>query len=73
MIDLSEFLNRPLFIWVKCFVVDELLIVGISRFTAPEWITNIEILFVKTFSPKQKLNQIISATIEKMKFLSIKR
>ena len=54
MIDVAGFVNRPMFISFQCFVVVQLLIVGISRFVAPEGKSNIEILLVRIFNLKQK-------------------
>ena len=69
--------ESSLFIWVKRFVVVQLLTIGISRFTsasvAPKGNTKFESLFVKIFGLKQKLSKILPATKEKIKFYLFKK
>ena len=65
--------NRFLLIWFQCIVVVHLLFIGISWLTASDpsalkGNSKCEILLVKISSPKQKLNQILLVTIEKIKF-----
>ena len=50
---------------------------GIPRFRAPGYCpkgkSKFEILLVKIFSPEQKTNQMLSATIEKIKYFVFKK
>ena len=58
MIDVAGFVNRPQFIWFQCFVVVQLY--QNSRLQAPLTANGkFEILLVKMFILKQKLNQIL--------------
>ena len=80
--DVTVFVNRPLLIWLQYFILYSCLsqvnLVVISRFTVlgPSVIkgnNNFEILLIKTFSLKQKSNQILPASTEKIKFCLVKK
>ena len=82
MLHVAVFVNRPLLIWLQYFILYSCLsqvnLVVISRFTVlgPSVIkgnNNFEILLIKTFSLKQKSNQILPASTEKIKFCLVKK
>ena len=76
MVDVARFVNWPLFIWFQCFVATQLLMVVRSRFMATSTVKDnckFEIFVPKIFSLKQKLDQILPAIIEKIKFWLIKK